>query len=178
MVKLAIGLSDSIDKLMNLLKMMVNPYLILGISRNALPVQTKSNFRKKIFEARNNDELRAQICIAYDILVNKNYYTECKKDMYILNLGGENTKIIPAYHYTVIGDCYHLMEEIEKNEKLLSFKDPLERNLLYIAARNGHVNVCEYLINKGIKVNDIQKHGSTPLHGASYYGQANVVKLL
>ena len=178
MVKISIGLTDSIDKLMKLLKMKVNPYLILGISKDALPVQTKSIFRKKLFEARNNDELRAKICIAYDIIVNKNYYIECENDMYILNLGVENSNVIPAYHYTIIGDCFHLMEEIEKNEKLLSFKDPLERNLLYIAARNGHVNACEYLINKGIKVNELQKHGSTPLHGAAYYGQTNVVKLL
>jgi len=178
MVKISIGLTDSIDKLMKLLKMKVNPYFILGISKNALPVQTKSVFRKKMLEARDNDELRAKICIAYDIIVNKNYYIECENDMYILNLGVENSKVIPAYHYTIIGDCYHLMEEIEKNEKLLSFKDPLERNLLYIAARNGHVNACEYLINKGIKVNELQKHGSTPLHGAAYYGQINVVKLL
>ena len=178
MVKISIGLTDSIDKLMKLLKMKVNPYFILGISKNALPVQTKSVFRKKMLEARDNDELRAKICIAYDIIVNKNYYIECENDMYILNLGVENSKVIPAYHYTIIGDCYHLMEEIEKNKKLLSFKDPLERNLLYIAARNGHVNACEYLINKGIKVNELQKHGSTPLHGAAYYGQINVVKLL
>ena len=178
MVKLTIGLSDSIDKLLQLLKMKVNPYLVLGISKDALPVQTKSIFRKRMFDARNNNELRAKICIAYDILVNKNYYIECENDMYILNLGGENSKVIPAYYYTIIGDCYHLMEEIEKNEKLLSFKDPLERNLLYLAARNGHSNVCEYLINKGIKVNELQKHGSTPLHGAAYYGQTNVVKLL
>ena len=74
MVKISIGLTDSIDKLMKLLKMKVNPYLILGISKDALPVQTKSIFRKKLFEARDNDELRAKICIAYDIIVNKNYY--------------------------------------------------------------------------------------------------------
>jgi ankyrin repeat protein len=29
-----------------------------------------------------------------------------------------------------------------------------------------------------MKVNEIQKTGSTPLHGAAYYGQTNVVKLL
>jgi len=70
------------------------------------------------------------------------------------------------------------MQEIEKNPELLSFKDPLERNLLYLAARNGHANICEYLINKGIKVNELQKNGSTPLHCAAYYGQTKVVKLL
>ena len=34
------------------------------------------------------------------------------------------------------------------------------------------------MINKGLEINDIQGTGSTPLHGAAYYGQTNVVKLL
>lgn len=70
------------------------------------------------------------------------------------------------------------MNEIESNPKLLYFKDPLKRSLLYIAERNGHANICVYLINKGLNVNDIQSIGSTPLHGAVYYGQTNVVKTL
>ena len=167
-----------IDKIRKLLKMKINPYLVLGISKDTTPAQTKKIFRKKMSEARNNDELRAKICFAYDIIVNKKYYEECENEMYILRLGAQKINIISAYHYTVIGDFLDLMEEIEKNQKLLYFKDPLERNLLYIAARNGHVNICEYLINKGINVNELQKDGSTPLHGAAYYGQTNVVKLL
>ena len=167
-----------IDKIRKLLRMKINPYLVLGISKDTTPAQTKKIFRKKMSEARNNDELRAKICFAYDIIVNKKYYEECENDMYILRLGAQKINIISAYHYTVIGDFLDLMEEIEKNQKLLYFKDPLERNLLYIAARNGHVNICEYLINKGINVNELQKDGSTPLHGAAYYGQTNVVKLL
>ena len=71
-----------------------------------------------------------------------------------------------------------LIQEIERDEDLLEFKDPLGRNLLYIAARNGHMGICEYLINKGINVNEVQKTGSTALHGAVYYGQINVVKIL
>ena len=167
-----------IDIIRKLLKMKINPYLVLGISKNTTPGQTKKIFRKKMSEAKNNDELRAKICFAYDIIVNKKYYEECENDMYILRLGSKEINIISAYHYTVIGNFLDLMEEIEKNPGLLYFKDPLERNLLYIAARNGHANICEYLINKGINVNELQKDGSTPLHGAAYYGQTNVVKLL
>ena len=172
------GRTISLEKIKKILEMKVNPYLVLGISKNSTPAQTKSAFRKKMHEAKNDDELRAKICFAYDIIVNKDFYKECEDDKFILKLGKDNLKTIPAYHYTIIGDCLDLMQEIEKNPELLSFKDPLERNLLYLAARNGHVNVCEYLINKGIKVNELQKNGSTPLHGAAYYGQINVVKLL
>ena len=70
------------------------------------------------------------------------------------------------------------MEEIEHDPNLLYYNVPLKRSLLYIAARNGHANICVYLINKGLDVNEIQSTGSTPLHGAVYYGQTKVVKIL
>ncbi len=159
----------SLTKIKKLLEMKINPYLILGISRESTPAKTKRIFRKKMLEAKDNDEYRAKICFAYDIIVNKYYYKEYENNMYKLRLWGENFKIILAYFYTIIGDFIDLLEEIV---------DPLGRNLLYLAARNGHSNICEYLINKGIKVNELQKDGSTPLHGAAYYGQTNTVKLL
>ena len=151
----------------------VNPFLALGIAKDESPTRTKHKFREKMIEARNNDELRAKICFAYDVIVNKDYYYECEKNTYKI----KNDKKA-VYYYCVIGDCFSLMEEIESDPNLLYYKDPLKRSLLYIAARNGHSNICVYLINKGLDVNDIQSTGSTPLHGAVYYGQVNVAKIL
>ena len=156
----------------------VNPYLTLGIPKGASRSQTKIKFREKMIEAKNDDELRAKICFAYDILVNNSFYSKCGEDIYKINDFFMKIGINAAYFYTVIGHSLNLIEEIEQDESLLNYKDPLQRNLLYIAARNGHVSICEYLINKGIKINEIQHTGSTPLHGAAYYGQINVVKLL
>ena len=157
----------------------INPYLILGLKKDEAQnaSKTKNSFREKLSSARNNDELRAKICLAYDIIVNNKFYKECEKDVFKINdeLGID---IICGYYYAIIGDCYNLINIIEKNINIIYFKDPLERSLLYLAARNGHASICEYLINKGMKVNEIQKTGSTPLHGAAYYGQTNVVKLL
>jgi len=151
----------------------VNPFLTLGIAKDESHAGTKHKFREKMIEARNNDELRAKICFAYDVIVNKDYYYECEKNTYKI----KNDKKA-VYYYCVIGDCFSLMEEIESHPNLLYYKDPLKRSLLYIAARNGHANICVYLINKGLDVNGIQSTGSTPLHGAVYYGQVNVAKIL
>jgi len=151
----------------------INPFLTLGILKDADPSQTKDKFREKMKEARNDDELRAKICFAYDVIVNKDYYDECEENTYKVKKSKKS-----VYYYCIIGDCLSLIHEIEHKPKLLYFKDPLKRSLLYIAARNGHTNICDYLINKGLNVNDIQSTGSTPLHGAAYYGQTNVVKLL
>ena len=155
----------------------VNPFLTLGLPRGASPSQTKKVFREKLIEARNDADLRARICLAYDVIVNKDYYCECEKDTFKLKKNLIKSWTV-AYYYTVVGNSYNLIDEIEDNPLLLNYKDPLKRNLLYIAARNGHTRICEYLINKGMEINDIQSTGSTPLHGAVYYGQTNVVKLL
>ena len=153
----------------------INPYLVLGIAKNANADQTKQNFFKKMLEAKGDINKKAKICLAYDIIVNKQYYLEISTNTYTINY---QLKSIYAYYYTVIGDCYNLIILIEKQPQMLYFKDPLGRNLLYIAARNGHDKVCEYLINKGIAVNEIQNTGSTALHGASYYAHTSTVKLL
>ena len=155
----------------------VNPFQILGIPNNANVAQTKSKFREKLIETINNHELRAKVCLSYDVIVNKKFYKEIEKDIYIIN-DKLSFSFINAYYYCIIGDTILLIEEIEENPSLLKFVDPLKRNLLYLAARNGHVSICEYLINKGLNVNEIQSSGSTALHGAAYYGQINVVKLL
>ena len=155
----------------------VNPFLTLGLPRGSSHSQTKIVFREKLIEARNDADLRARICLAYDVIVNKDYYYECEKDTFKFKENLIKSWIV-AYYYTVVGNSYNLIDEIENNPLLLNYKDPLKRNLLYIAARNGHTRICEYLINKGMEINDIQSTGSTPLHGAVYYGQTNVVKLL
>ena len=164
-------------KLLDLIKN-INPFLVLGIPNNASHEETKRKFREKMKEAEDNYELKGKICLAYDMIVNKGYYQEC------FNLGGNKIRIdlimnkeIFCYCYTIIGDSLSLIKEMEEID-VLNFKDPLKRNLLYIAARNGHKEICEYLINKGMEVNDTQATGSTALHGAAYYGHTNVVKLL
>ena len=157
----------------------INPFIVLGLPKDANSSKTKAKFREKLAQSRNDDESRAKICLAYDIIVNKQFYIECEKDTYRIDFKNYKfSRFIKVYYYCIIGDCHSLIQEIEEKEELLEFKDPLERNLLYIAARNGHTSICEYLINKGINVNEIQKTGSTALHGAAYYGQIKVVKVL
>jgi len=154
----------------------INPFSQLGITKDATHLQTKTNFRKKMIDARNDDKLRIKICLAYDMILNKEFYREIEDNIFIVK--HDLNKIILGYYYVVIGDFLKFVKEAEENPDILNYKDPLKRNLLYIAARNGHTDICEYLINKGIEINDIQNTGSTPLHGAVYYGQTKVVQLL
>ena len=78
----------------------------------------------------------------------------------------------------MVGDLNSLKSEINYNKSLLNLKDGLNRSLLYLSARNGYFNLTEFLIKKGININEVQKDGSTALHGAAYYGQELVIQLL
>ena len=83
-----------------------------------------------------------------------------------------------CFYYSTIGDLNSLKYLIDNNKNLLFQKDSFKRSLLYLAARNGYYEVSEYLIKKGINVNEVQQDGSTALHGAAFYGHENVVQLL
>jgi hypothetical protein len=72
----------------------------------------------------------------------------------------------------------HLELIYKKNKAILKEKDELKRNLLYIAARNGYYDICEFLLEEGMDPNETQNTKSTPLHGAAFYNQLSICKLL
>lgn len=143
----------------------LNPYSILKISEDATPQQTKLAFRKQILNTN-----RSHTCLAYDMLCNKSNYLKCGSIYKI--------KEKDQFYYAHVGGCYELKNIIENNPSLINKKDNLGRSLLYIASRNGYIDICDYLLRKGALINEKQNTGSTPLHGASYYGNELVVLLL
>ena len=56
MVFLRAGISITLEKIKKLLKMKINPYSTLCISKNSTQAQTKSAFRIKLLEAKDDDE--------------------------------------------------------------------------------------------------------------------------
>ena len=146
----------------------INPYDILNIPTNASVEQCRIAY----FNLATNPsrEIRSKACLAYDILCNKEKY---------INVGNFfKVKNKDCFYYTVIGDLNSLKSAINSNKSLLYLKDGLNRSLLYLSARNGYFNLTEFLIKKGININEVQKDGSTALHGAAFYGQELVVQLL
>ena len=146
----------------------INPYKILNITPDA----SIQDCRNAYFKLATNPsrEIRSKACLAYDALCNKekyenkgNYYKVKKKD---------------SFYYCTVGDLKSLRNAINYNKNLLYQKDGLNRSLLYIAARNGYFNITEFLLKKGININEVQRDGSTALHGAAYYGQELIVQLL
>ena len=145
----------------------IDPYKVLGISKSASHSECKDSFRKLINSTNLSTKKKA--ALAYDILCNKNNYIK-NGDLY-------NPKKKDHFYYVTIGDLKHLELIYKKNKKILKEKDELKRNLLYIAARNGYYDICEFLLEEGMDPNETQKTKSTPLHGAAYYNQLSICKL-
>lgn len=147
----------------------LNPYEVLKVPNDASYSLIKETFRNKVADSK--DEIRAKLCLAYYIFTTKEKFIDKGNNVYSI-------KKKDVFYYVTVGDLESLKKEIDNNNKLLYTKDSLKRNLLYLAARNGHLEICKYLINKGIPINEAQSSGSTALHGASFYGHTKVSLLL
>ena len=143
----------------------LDPYKILKISYNATPKETKLAFRTNLVNTN-----RPSTCLAYDMICNSSNYIK-KNNIY-------KVKTKDQFYYVHVGGLEELKIFIENNPSLINKKDNLGRSLLYLASRNGYIDICNYLLQKGAKLNETQNTGSTPLHGASYYGNELVVQLL
>ena len=146
----------------------INPYKILNVNKSTSPLNCKKAFRKLI----NSPDLitKQKGALAYDIL--------CNKKNYISNDNLYKPKKKDHFYYVMIGDLKQLQSIYKENRNILKEKDELKRNLLYIAARNGYYDICEFLLEEGMDPNETQKTKSTPLHGAAFYNHFSICKLL
>lgn len=145
----------------------MNPFKILGTKSHS---HARSNFI--YYMLKGDKEKRWKYCLAFDMICNSSRYN-VKKRIY-------KPIIKDEFYYVNIGDLKNLKSllQVKKDKKILDSVDELKRSLLYLAARNGNDEMVEYLIQIGANINKTQKNGSTPLHGAAFYGHESVVKIL
>lgn len=168
----------------------IDPYSFLGVKPGDSSNICKKAFRKLI--TSTDMFVKKVAALAYDMISFENYI---KKQLSLLcgsdesfNLSdisnyskeGNIFKVVKKDHfyYVTIGDLENLTKLYEKDFKILKDKDLFERNLLYIAARNGYNDICQFLLEEGMDPNEIQASESTPLHGAAFYNQNDTIKLL
>ena len=146
----------------------INPYSVLNISPSASATESQNAFKNLVIS--HNKDIKSNACLAYEVLCNKQNFVQYGNYYKI--------KVKDCFYFTIIGDLNSLKLLIEKNKNILYSKDCFNRNLLYLAARNGYFDVTEYLLQKGINIDEVQNSGSTALHGAAFYGQELIVQLL
>jgi hypothetical protein len=81
-------------------------------------------------------------------------------------------------HQVVLGDIATLDKLVAARPGLVNFRDYDRRTSLHIAASEGLVDVCKYLISKGARVNRADRWGGFPLDDAHRHGHTAVVNLL
>jgi len=145
---------------------------VLGLqSSGASEGAVKAAFKRKITQpVRQN---RAMVSVAYHMLTSSaGRYTQ---------IPGKDEFVVRRRDHFMLAACGHTKEltlRIDKKRNLVQDKDEFGRTLLYIASKSGFYDTCKLLLEKGASVNEGQKDGSTPLHGAAFFGHALVVGLL
>jgi len=64
------------------------------------------------------------------------------------------------------------------SSSLVNFRDYDRRTALHVAASEGHAELCEFLLNKGARINRSDRWGGSPLDDAYRHGHLQVVELL
>ncbi|CAB9508346.1 MAP kinase-activated protein kinase 2 (Fragment) [Seminavis robusta] len=81
-------------------------------------------------------------------------------------------------HVVALGNLSDVEVVLEERPTLSLFRDYDRRTALHIAAAEGHVDICAYLIKKGARVNRSDRWGGFPLDDAHRHGCSDVVNLL
>jgi ankyrin repeat protein len=81
-------------------------------------------------------------------------------------------------HQVALGKQSDLEKVLEERPALVNFRDYDRRTPLHIAASEGHVGICHFLIKKGARVNRSDRWGGFPLDDAHRHRHAEIVNLL
>ena len=146
----------------------IDPYSFLNISQSSDNTTIRNAFKNLV--TSSNRTIKSKACLAYELLFNKTKFVQYGNYYRI--------KVKDCFYFTIIGDLNSLKSLIKWNKNILFSKDYLQRSLLYLSARNGYFDVTEYLLQKGINIDEVQSTGSSALHGAAFYGQESIAQLL
>ena len=150
----------------------VNPWQVLGFfSSDVSYGAIKAAFKTKITQSGRQN--RAMVSIACHILTSSG-------DRYTRKPGTDEYVVRKHDHFILVA-CGHTVQlefEISTKTNVVEHKDEHGRTLLYTASKSGFYDTCKMLLRKGATVDEVQRDGSTPLHGAAYFGHAQVVRLL
>ena len=81
-------------------------------------------------------------------------------------------------HQAALGNQFELEKILQEQPSLVNFRDYDRRTALHIAASEGHVDICRYLVAKGAKINRSDRMGGSPLDDAHRHRNPEVVQFL
>jgi len=81
-------------------------------------------------------------------------------------------------HQAALGNQFEMDLILREWPALVNFHDYDRRTALHIAASEGHVDICRYLVERGAAINRSDRWGGSPLDDAHRHRHADVVDLL
>ena len=77
-----------------------------------------------------------------------------------------------------LGNLPTLSRILKENPALVNFRDYDRRTALHVAAAEGHVSLCRYIVDHGAQINRSDRWGASPLDDAHRHRHKSVVKFL
>ena len=71
-----------------------------------------------------------------------------------------------------------LQKILHENPSLVNFRDYDRRTALHVAASEGHVKICQLLVEKGARINRSDRWGGSPLDDAHRHKHSRVIEYL
>ena len=81
-------------------------------------------------------------------------------------------------HQAALGNQTDLEMTLQERPTFVNFRDYDRRTALHIAASEGHVKICAFLVERGARVNRSDRWGGFPLDDAHRHRHSEVVNLL
>ena len=79
---------------------------------------------------------------------------------------------------TALGNVFELEKMLLERPHLVTFRDYDFRTALHLAASEGHVDICRFLVEKGAKVSPSDRWGGSPLDDAHRHRHGEVIEYL
>lgn len=79
---------------------------------------------------------------------------------------------------TALGNVFELEKMLQERPHLVTFRDYDFRTSLHLAASEGHVDICRFLVERGAKISPSDRWGGSPLDDAHRHRHPDIVKYL
>jgi len=83
-----------------------------------------------------------------------------------------------SFQFSAYGDIQAVKSLLESNRTTVNFRDYDRRTALHVAASEGHLEMCRFLLKNGARVNRSDRWGGSPLDDAHRHHHREIIQLL
>ena len=141
----------------------IDPYAVLGVAKTAPKINAQTAFRSLI--RTPNRQQRAIVSYAYHMLEVPGRYESSSQ-----------ARTAGPVDWAISGHTDFLKRDLDDDN--IKREDASGRTLLYLAARSGFYDTCEYLLQRGARNVSCGEARSTPLHAAAFFGHSMLCMLV